>query len=54
MSLLKERVVYKPFEYPKAFDYYMKQQQAHWLWTEVPMAQDVTDWKTTLKDHEKI
>ena len=28
MSLLKERVVYKPFEYPKAFDYYMKQQQA--------------------------
>ena len=53
MSLLKERVVYKPFEYPKAFDYYMKQQQAHWLWTEVPMAQDVTDWKTTLKDHEK-
>ncbi len=53
MSLLKERVVYKPFEYPQAFDYYMKQQQAHWLWTEVPMAQDVTDWKTSLKDYEK-
>ena len=53
MSLLKERVVYKPFEYPKAFDYYMKQQQAHWLWTEVPMAQDVTDWKNSLKDSEK-
>ena len=53
MSLLKERVVYKPFEYPQAFDYYMKQQQAHWLWTEVPMAQDVTDWKSSLKDYEK-
>jgi len=31
----------------------MKQQQAHWLWTEVPMAQDVTDWKSSLKDYEK-
>ena len=53
MSLLEERVVYKPFEYPQAFDYWMKQQQAHWLHTEVPMAQDVTDWNSNLKDHEK-
>ena len=53
MSLLEERVVYKPFEYPKAFDYWLKQQQAHWLHTEVPMAQDVTDWKSNLKPHEK-
>ena len=53
MSLLKERVVYKPFEYPKAYDYWLKQQQAHWLHTEVPMSQDVTDWKSNLKDHEK-
>lgn len=53
MSLLNERVVYKPFEYPKAHDYWLKQQQAHWLHTEVPMANDVTDWKSNLKDHEK-
>ena len=53
MSLLEERVVYKPFEYPQAFDYWLKQQQAHWLHTEVPMAQDVTDWKSNLKPHEK-
>jgi len=53
MSLLKERVVYKPFEYPKAYDYWLKQQQAHWLHTEVPMAQDVTDWKSNMKPHEK-
>ena len=44
MSLLNERIVYKPFEYPKAFDFWLKQQQAHWLHTEVPMSQDVTDW----------
>ena len=53
MSLLEERVVYKPFEYPKAFDYWLKQQQAHWLHTEVPMAQDVSDWKSNMKPHEK-
>jgi len=53
MSLLKERVVYKPFEYPQAFDYWMKQQQAHWLHTEVPMANDVTDWNSNLTDTEK-
>jgi len=53
MSLLEERIVYKPFEYPQAFDYWMKQQQAHWLHTEVPMAQDVSDWKSNLTDLEK-
>jgi len=53
MSLLQERIVYKPFEYPKAYDYWLKQQQAHWLHTEVPMAQDVSDWKSNLKNHEK-
>ena len=53
MSLLKERIVYKPFEYPQAYDYWLKQQQAHWLHTEVPMAQDVSDWKSNMKDNEK-
>ena len=53
MSLLNERVVYKPFEYPKAYDFWLRQQQAHWLHTEVPMANDVVDWKSNLKDHEK-
>ena len=52
-SLLQERVVYKPFEYPEAFDFYLKQQQAHWLWTEVPMMADVNDWKTNLSETEK-
>ena len=32
-SLLQERIVYKPFEYPEASDYWLKQQQAHWLHT---------------------
>ena len=52
-SLKEERIVYKPFEYPEAFDFYMKQQQAHWLWTEVPMMADVNDWKQNLTETEK-
>jgi ribonucleoside-diphosphate reductase beta chain len=53
MSLKDERIVYKPFEYQTAYDYWLKAQQAHWLHTEVPMSQDVTDWNSNLKDHEK-
>ena len=53
MSLKDERIVYKPFEYPKAHEYWLKAHQAHWLHTEVPMSQDVTDWNSNLKPHEK-
>ena len=52
-DITKERIIYKPFEYPKAFEFYMKQQQAHWLWTEVPMMSDVNDWKQNLTETEK-
>ena len=52
-SLLKERIVYKPFEYPKASEYWLKQHQAHWLHTEVPMMSDVNDWKQNLTESEK-
>ena len=52
-SLLQERIVYKPFEYPEANDYWMKQQQAHWLHTEVPMMSDINDWKQNLDKNEK-
>ena len=52
-SLLQERIVYKPFEYQEASDYWLKQQQAHWLHTEVPMMSDVNDWKQNLSETEK-
>lgn len=52
-NITQERVVYKPFEYPEAFDFWMKQQQAHWLHTEVPMMSDVNDWKQNLSESEK-
>ena len=52
-NITQERIVYKPFEYPKAFDYWLKQQQAHWIHTEVPMMSDVNDWKQNLNETEK-
>ena len=53
MDLKKERIIYKPFEYPEAHNYWMKQQQAHWLHTEVPMMSDINDWKQNLTKTEK-
>jgi ribonucleoside-diphosphate reductase beta chain len=40
--------------YPECFDFWLKQQQAHWLVTEVPMNGDVQDWKMSLTDNEKV
>lgn len=53
MSILKHRMAFKPFEYPEFFDYWMKQQQAHWLHTEISMQKDVNDWNTELSPNEK-
>jgi ribonucleoside-diphosphate reductase beta chain len=51
-SMLKEREYYKPFEYPQFFEYFKLQQQAHWLPTEVPMADDLVDFKSKLTAQE--
>src|SRR6056300_851863 len=52
-KLIEPRIVYKPFEYQEAADYWLKQQQAHWLHTEVPMMSDLTDWTSNLNETEK-
>lgn len=44
---------YKPFRYPWAFDFWQKQQQVHWIPEEVPMGEDVRDWRERLNDHER-
>lgn len=53
MSLLQERLVYKPFRYPWAYDAWLMQQRIHWLPEEVPMADDVRDWQRNLNESEK-
>ena len=51
--LTDERGYFKPFMYPWAYDAWLKHEQAHWLHTEVPMAEDVQDWKKKLTAEEK-
>jgi len=52
-KLLEERHLYKPFLYPWCYEAWLTQQRVHWLPEEVPMAQDVHDWKKTLTEAEK-
>ena len=51
--LTDERTYFKPFNYPWAYDAWLKHEQAHWLHTEVPMLEDVKDWKKKLTAEEK-
>jgi ribonucleoside-diphosphate reductase beta chain len=53
-SLFKERVEYKPFEYPVYYtEGWLKQAQAFWLHTEISMQGDVKDWNENLSQSEK-
>ena len=47
-NLLEERDYYKPFNYPWAFEMYKKQQQMHWMPEEVPLQDDIKDYKEKL------
>ena len=51
--LTDERSYFKPFNYPWAYEAWLKHEQAHWLHTEVPMAEDVKQWKKSLTPQEK-
>ena len=51
--LTDERSFFKPFSYPWAYDAWLKHEQSHWLHTEVPMLEDVKDWKKKLSASEK-
>lgn len=53
MNILEHRTVYKPFEYPWAFDFFKVQQQMHWIPDEVPLHEDVKDWNHKLKPAER-
>lgn len=54
MNIRTPRVAYKPFEYPVYYtEGWLKQAQAFWLHTEIPMQGDVKDWNEKLTDKEK-
>ena len=54
MGLFTPRIAYKPFEYPEYYtEGWLKQAQAFWLHTEIPMQGDVKDWNENLTEAEK-
>lgn len=52
-TLLTPRKFYRPFEYPHYYEYFQKQNQAHWLPIEVPMESDIADYRFRMTDSEK-
>ncbi|NDB82457.1 MAG: ribonucleotide-diphosphate reductase subunit beta [Alphaproteobacteria bacterium] len=52
-KLTEERDYFKPFNYPWAYESWLKHEQSHWMHTEVPMHEDVKDWKKKLTKEEK-
>ena len=52
-KITDERTYFKPFNYAWAYDAWLKHEQSHWLHTEVPMLEDVKDWKKKLTKEEK-
>ena len=54
MGLFDARIAYKPFEYPEYYtEGWLKQAQAFWLHTEIPMSGDLKDWNEKLTPEEK-
>ena len=53
-QLFTERIAFKPFEYPTYYtEGWLKQAQAFWLHTEIPMQGDLKDWNENLNESEK-
>jgi len=52
-KLLDTRLTFYPFLYPKAFEYYQKQQRSHWLVDEINLSGDISDWKSSLTASEQ-
>lgn len=50
--ILTHRRFYRPFEYPHYYDYFQKQNQAHWMPTEIPMESDISDYRFRLAPEE--
>ena len=53
LKLTDERQYFKPFTYPWAYNSWLKHEQSHWIHSEVPMIEDVKDWKKKLTKQEQ-
>lgn len=52
-DITQERTTFKPFKFPWAYAAWLQHEQSHWLHSEVPMLEDVKDYKTKLNKDEQ-
>ncbi len=52
-DITQERTTFKPFRFPWAYDAWLQHEQSHWLHSEVPMLEDIKDYKTRLNKDEQ-
>ena len=52
-QLTKESVVFRPMFFPWAYDAWLQHEQSHWLHTEVPMSEDLKDYRSKLSKDEQ-
>ena len=52
-SLFNKRTAYKPFWFPWAYEAFVASEQMHWLAREVPLNEDIKNWKMDLTKEEK-
>ena len=45
LRLQDKREYFKPFKYNWCYDAWLTHEQSHWLHLEVPMHEDMKDWK---------
>lgn len=52
-GLLTPSVGYKPFRFPTAYEFWLRQQRVHWIPEEIPLGEDIKDWAVKLDDAER-
>ena len=52
-DITKESIVFKPFKFEWAYNAWLQHEQSHWLHTEVPLSEDVKDYRLKLNANER-
>lgn len=53
MGLLDKRLAFYPFQFEEAYNFYKRQQRAHWIPEEINLSSDVNDFKLNLTESER-
>jgi ribonucleoside-diphosphate reductase beta chain len=53
MSVFESRQTFKPFKYSWAYELWLEHEQMHWISREVPLHEDVRDWRSKLTEDDR-